>query len=82
MDNRAQPFEQVGSFLAVDMIAQLRSRTAVGMLKDVALTLSMLNVFNEKPSRIRSNSSADPSYDSTNYPATGRAVSLTISKSW
>jgi len=82
VDNRAKPFDRVGSFLSIDMIAQLRSQTSSGILRDVALTLSILNVFNERPSRIRSSSSADPSYDSTNYPATGRVVTFTISKSW
>lgn len=82
LDNRAPPFATVSSFLAIDIVAQLRSRAASGAFKDVQLIFSVLNAFNERPSRIRSSSSADPSFDSTNYPSTGRTISFTVSKSW
>lgn len=79
-DNRLTPFVSVGSFFSLDTVAQIRSNAAAGLFKDVGFTLSVTNVFNRKPSAIRTSSPTDPAYDSTNYPTTGRVVSFTISK--
>ncbi len=82
LDNRRAPNVRVGSFFSVDMVAQWHSSAQMGPLQDVDATLSLSNIFDRGPSRIRSASSVDPGFDSTNYPATGRAVSLTLSKKW
>ena len=80
-DNRLVPTLGVGSFLSLDATAQIKSGAANGLFKDVRFTLGVTNIFNRKPSAIRTSSPTDPAYDSTNYPTTGRVVSLTISKS-
>jgi outer membrane receptor protein involved in Fe transport len=80
-DNRQTPFVDVGSFFSVDAVAQIKSSATSGLFKDVGFTLSVTNLFNRKPSAIRTSSTVDPAYDSTNYPTIGRFVSLSISKS-
>ena len=81
-DNRLVTLSRVKSFFSVDLVAQWRSNAPSGALKDVQASLSVSNLFDRGPSSIRSASSVDPGFDSTNYPATGRAVSLTLSKKW
>lgn len=82
LDNRRIPNVRVGSFFSVDMVTQWHSSAQSGPLEGVDATLSVSNLFDRSPARTRSASSVDPSFDSTNYPATGRAVSLTLSKKW
>jgi len=82
VDNRLVSLSRVKSFFSVDLVAQWRSSAPTGALKDVEASLSVSNLFDRAPSSIRSASSVDPGFDSTNYPATGRAVSLTLSKKW
>ncbi|MBO9579547.1 MAG: TonB-dependent receptor [Sphingobium sp.] len=81
-DDRFKPAEPVGSFTSFDLIARLRSAAAGGLLRGVDASIAVLNLFNQKPARIRNPNPADPPYDSTNYPATGRVISLTVTKSW
>ncbi len=64
------------------MIARIRADTGTGPLRGVDLSVAVLNLLNERPARIRNTNPVDPPYDSTNYPATGRVVSLTLTKSW
>ncbi|MBT2189413.1 TonB-dependent receptor [Sphingobium sp. H33] len=80
-DNRLTPFVNVGSFFSVDAVAQIKSSAPSGLFKDVGFTLSVANLFNRKPSAIRTSSPTDPAFDSTNYPTIGRFVSFSISKS-
>lgn len=80
-DNRLTPTVAVGSYFAVDAVTQIKSGAASGLFKDVNFTLSVTNLFNRKPSAIRTSSPTDPAYDSTNYPTTGRVASFAISKS-
>lgn len=82
LDNRLPPYSRVRSFLAIDMVGQWRSTASSGALKGVEALFSAANLFDQAPSPIRSDSSADPGFDSTNYPATGRTISLTLSKAW
>jgi iron complex outermembrane receptor protein len=81
-DNRFPPILRVGSFTSVDLTARLSSGDQSGLLRGVSAILSVSNLFNEQPEVIRNTNPADPPYDSTNYSAIGRFVSLTISKSW
>lgn len=81
-DTRYDPPELVDAFTSIDVIAKLRSRSDKGLTKNLDLSVAVLNLLNEKPARIRNSNPIDPPYDSTNYPAAGRVVSLTLTKSW
>ena len=81
-DDRYEPNVRVGSYTSVDAVAQVRTSEAAGMLSGIEATLSVLNIFNEMPARIRNSSAAAPPYDATNYPVIGRTVSLSLSKAW
>ena len=81
-DNRLVTISRVKSFFSLDLVAQWRSSAPSGALKGVEASLAVSNLFDRAPSSIRSASSVDPGFDSTNYPASGRALSLTLSKKW
>lgn len=82
LDNRLLPNVRVDAFLSVDLAGQWKSNASTGPLRGTSVLVSISNLFNERPSRTRSQSVSDPSYDSTNYPASGRAINLTIMKAW
>jgi outer membrane receptor protein involved in Fe transport len=82
LDNRLEPFVHVGSFKSVDAVARLDTTKATGVFAHMSFTLSLLNVFNEKPSLVRTFSSQSYPYDSTNFPSIGRFVSFTISRTF
>lgn len=82
LDNRLEPYPRVGSFKSVDTVARLKTSDPHGLFAQTSFTLSALNIFNEKPSYIRTLGSGAYSYDSTNYPSVGRFVSLTITKAF
>ena len=81
-DDRFQPATVVDSFLAVDLTARLHSPASRGPLAGATLFLSALNLLDQAPGRIRTTSAANPPFDTTNYPAIGRVLSLTVSKAW
>ncbi len=81
-DNRIQPAPRIQAFTSVDVIAKLSAGSRSGLLRGVDLSVAAINLLNEKPGRIRNSNPVDPPYDSTNYPATGRVVSLTLTKAW
>lgn len=79
-DDRIDPDVRVGSFLAADLSAKLSGST--GIWRGIDLTLTISNIFNEMPDRIRSRSAIDPGYDSTNYSILGRTIGVTLAKRW
>jgi outer membrane receptor protein involved in Fe transport len=79
-DDRIEPHVRVGSFLAADLSARLSG--SAGIWRGIDLTLTVSNLFNEMPDRIRSRSAIDPGYDSTNYSVLGRTISVTLAKRW
>ena len=79
-DDRIEPKVRVDSFLAADLSARLSGSTGIWRGADLTLTIS--NIFNEMPDRIRSRSAVDPGYDSTNYSVLGRTISITLAKRW
>ena len=81
-DNRYIPATRVGSFTTLDLVGQLRSQAKDGIGAGVTLTLTVQNLFNAKPDTIRNAIPTDPPYDSTNYPATGRVISIALSKAF
>ena len=81
-DRRALPFTHVGSFTSVDLAARIVLPETAGVIRNVEFTVAAANLFNEKPALIRQSAVVDPTYDSTNYSAVGRALSFTIAKRW
>ncbi|MDB5580803.1 MAG: hypothetical protein JWR80_5979 [Bradyrhizobium sp.] len=81
-DDRTLVVGHVGSFTSVDAVARVRSTATAGMFKGVEITLSAINLLNEKPDIIPNADPAAPTYDSSNYPAVGRFVSLSLRKAW
>ncbi|WP_454885459.1 TonB-dependent receptor domain-containing protein [Sphingomonas oryzagri] len=81
-DQRAVPFEHVGAFTSVDLAARFTMPDTGGFLRNFQFTIAATNLLNEKPAVIRQSAVIDPTYDSTNYSAVGRALSFTIAKRW
>ncbi|WP_332794424.1 TonB-dependent receptor [Sphingomonas sp. RB3P16] len=81
-DQRALPFTHVGSFTSVDVAAHFALADTNGILRNIEFTIAATNLFNEKPALIRQSAVVDPTYDSTNYSAVGRALSITVAKRW
>lgn len=82
LDNRINPSVDVRAFNSFDLSAKLSGLSETGALKGAAVTFTVLNIFNEKPSFIRSMGTIGYNYDANNYPSIGRFVSLMISKSF
>jgi outer membrane receptor protein involved in Fe transport len=81
-DDRQQPTGHVGSYTSFDVVAGLKATTASGIFSGFEARLAVTNLFNERPDRIENSDPADPPYDSANYSALGRTVSLTLKKAW
>ncbi|MDF0491136.1 TonB-dependent receptor [Sphingobium sp. H39-3-25] len=81
-DDVILPAEDVGSFTTVDATIRYAPKGAQGVLHGLELALSATNIFNEKPSPIRTSDPIAIPYDSTNTSVTGRVISFTITKSW
>src|SRR3546814_11415131 len=74
------PDVETGSYKSFDLIAGLAKYDGSGFLSNTSVSLSVLNIFNEKPPDIRTTSAIGYHYDSTYYSTVGRFVGLTISK--
>lgn len=79
-DTRTAAVRRVGSMTTVDLTA--RYRVAIGALRGLDLSLSVLNIFNAKPATIVVPAFYYPPYDSANYSPIGRSVSVSIGKTW
>lgn len=82
LDHRFEPYVRVGSFTSFDAVARVTTKDRTGLLAGLGVTLSVLNILNESPALIRTDSAATPPYDATNYPIAGRVVSIMISKAF
>ena len=71
----------VGSMAPVDLSFAFHP-TGSGLVHGFTVRLSALNVLNERPARIETGNSFDPTYDSTNYSIVGRFLSFSIEKKW
>jgi outer membrane receptor protein involved in Fe transport len=80
-DHRFAQEERVRSLVSID-VAATRSFNFGRGLGTLDVQLSVANLFNGKPDKIRSVSPYDVPYDSTNYSSFGRVVSLSITKAW
>lgn len=81
-DSRAASTVRVRGMTTLDLTARYRFERASGPLRNVELTLSALNAFDDRPAAIASSSYIDSTYDSTNYSPLGRVISFGIAKSW
>lgn len=81
-DNRLSTESEVGSFTTVDLNARYATGENSGALSGIDLTLSAQNLLGREPPLVEPIANYVVSYDSTNYSAIGRFVSLSISKRW
>ncbi|EQB16799.1 hypothetical protein RLDS_06690 [Sphingobium lactosutens DS20] len=77
-DTRTLPEVNVGSFTSLDATFRYKAERDGGVLAGTEIILSVLNLLNEKPARIRNSDLSLPPYDSSNYSAIGRQISLTL----
>jgi len=82
LDDRVPPFARVGAFTALDAIAEVRTADANGIFSGITIRLSVLNLLDERPDRIRTQSATSTPFDSTNYPIVGRSVGVALTKTW
>jgi len=82
LDERFAPTTRVGSTTPLDVTLIYHLRSQSRLLDRIDVTLTVQNLLNDKPSHIRTTAANDVTFDSTNYPATGRFVGATISKSF
>jgi outer membrane receptor protein involved in Fe transport len=81
-DMRTAQTVRVGGMTTLDLTAHYRFENAVGALRNVELSVSLMNAFDATPAQIASTSFYDSTFDSTNYSALGRIMNLGISKTW
>jgi iron complex outermembrane receptor protein len=80
-DNTTLPLERVASMTTVDLAAR-RNLPGRGVLSGLTIAISALNLLNAKPAVIRETDPTQPPYDSTNYSAVGRLISISLTKKW
>lgn len=71
-----------GSFTTFDTALQYDMGQRRDLLSNVAFAFSAQNLFDRAPPLYSTSSPANAPYDSTNYSAVGRYLSLSISKRW
>lgn len=74
--------KKTNSFTTLDATVRYSTGQRAGALAGMEVALSAQNLFDQAPPSYPVTSPADPAYDSTNYSAIGRFVSLSISKKW
>lgn len=79
-DERYAAAQTLDSMTTFDANVRFEPRSAT--LPGFSIALSAMNIFNEKPERIRTAASYVPAFDSTNYSSIGRYVGLSLEKSW
>lgn len=72
------PNPEGDSMTTVDLIVDYQWTSEV--VGDVGFNIAVINVFNEPPPFLQPINALSINYDSTNYPATGRTVSATLTK--
>lgn len=82
IDNSFTTLERIGAFTTLDLNLSLRTDAKDGMLKNVELRLSALNVLNQKPHLIRIVYPEEAPFDSTNESPVGRFLGIAIRKVW
>jgi outer membrane receptor protein involved in Fe transport len=81
-DTRATPTVRVHGMTTFDLTGRLKSRAVVGPTRGVEVSLSVQNLFNDKPAIIATTFPSDAPYDSTNYSPVGRFAAASLLKKW
>lgn len=81
-DARFDPAVPIDGMATFDLTARYRIEHAALLLNGLDLTLSVQNVFNEKPDPIAVSIPYDTPYDSTNYSPVGRLIAFQVRKTW
>jgi len=81
-DVRFDPAVPIDGMTTFDLTARYRIERAALLLNGLDLTISVQNVFNEKPDPIAVSIPYDTPYDSTNYSPVGRLVAFQVRKTW
>jgi outer membrane receptor protein involved in Fe transport len=81
-DVRFDPAVSVDSMTTFDLTARYRTASASSFLDGLDLTLSVQNLFNDKPDPIAVSIPYDTPYDSTNYSPVGRLIAFQVRKTW
>jgi outer membrane receptor protein involved in Fe transport len=81
-DNRAPDTLHVRGMTTLDLTARYATGLGAGILADLEFILSVSNAFDVAPDLVRTDYDYYPPYDSTNYSAIGRVISLSVRKKW
>lgn len=81
-DNRFSTPSTIGSFVTLDLNASWRTEATRGLLGNVEIRLSALNVLDQKPHFIRNTAPEAAPYDSTNQSPVGRFIGISLRKVW
>ena len=82
IDNTLPPPEPVAAFVTLDLSASARTTASAGLMRNVELRLSALNVLNQKPRYVRNQAANAAPYDSTNESPVGRFIGASLRKVW
>lgn len=82
LDTRITPYEKVGAYTALDLVARFEPKLESGPFAHTRFSVSALNLFNSKPPYLRAINPIAYHYDSNNYPSVGRFLSVTVAKSF
>jgi outer membrane receptor protein involved in Fe transport len=83
IDNRLSVPRKVDPFVTLDLNASLRTGAAAGLMRNVELRVSALNILDQKPSPIQVPSAVGGApYDSTNQSPVGRFLGVAVRKIW
>jgi hypothetical protein len=81
-DMRQMPADDVEGMTTIDLAVRFETLRGGGFLGSLEFVLAAENVLNARPDPIRTTLYYDTPYDSTNYSAVGRFISLGVSKTW
>lgn len=81
-DVRFDPAVPVHGMTTFDVTARYRITKTSSVLDGLDLTLSVQNLFNDKPDPIAVSIPYDTPYDSTNYSPVGRLIAFEVRKTW
>jgi outer membrane receptor protein involved in Fe transport len=82
LDERLGTARRVRAMTPIDLTGVIHLNSSSALLNKIDVTLTIQNILNDKPQRIQSLSANSTPYDSTNYPAVGRYIGATISKTF
>jgi outer membrane receptor protein involved in Fe transport len=80
-DTRSTPAVHIKAMTTLDLTARYRVDPEAP-LGGLEFSLSVLNLFNEKPDPIATSIPYDTPYDSTNYSPVGRMIAFGITRQW